>query len=219
METEDNIKILLVDDHSLILQGIRRIIQQIEGISFIHAAASGTEASKMIATAPYDIYLLDVEMPDVSGFDLIKQIRDKDENARIIINTMHEKSWIIKRLIKLEVNAIILKSSDARVVVEAIKNVLDNKSYCCPRFEHIRRKLRYGMWTELHEDDIPTKRELDVLKAIADGNSTPQIANILSVTENTVETYRKRLFMKFDARNAVDLVVKAVAKGWIKIEP
>jgi len=218
METENNTKILLVDDHSLILQGIRRIIEQIEGISLVDAVASGTEASKLIERNFYDIYLLDIEMPDISGFDLIKQIRDRDESARIIINTMHEKSWIVNRLIKLEVNGIILKSSDARVVVEAIKNVLDNKSYCCPRFEHVRRKLRYGVTAELHEDDIPTKRELDVLKAIADGNSTPRIADIMNVSENTVETYRKRLFLKFDAKNAVDLIVKAVAKGWIKIE-
>jgi DNA-binding NarL/FixJ family response regulator len=218
METAYNTKILLVDDHSLILQGIRRIIEQIEGIALVHAVSSGAEAASLIASNPYDIYLLDVEMPDISGFDLIKQIRERDEDARIIINTMHEKSWIINKLIKLEVNAIILKSSDARVVVEAIQSVLNNKSYCCPRFEHVHRKLRNGIGAELHEDDIPTKRELDVLKAIAGGNSTAQIASIMNVTENTIETYRKRLFLKFDAKNAVDLVVKAVAKGWVKIE-
>jgi len=218
METNYNTRILLVDDHSLILQGIRGIIEKIEGISLVDAVSSGTEASRLISEDLYDIYLLDVEMPDISGFDLIKQIREKDEDAKIIINTMHEKSWIVNKLIKLEVNAIILKSSDARVVVEAIKNVLNNKSYCCPRFEYVRRKLRYGIGAELHEDDIPTKREQEVLVAISQGNSTSQIAEIMKVTENTVETFRKRLFLKFDAKNAVDLVVKAVAKGWLKIE-
>ena len=218
METAYNTKILLVDDHSLILQGIRRIIEQIEGISLVHAVSSGEDAGRLISANLYDIYLLDVEMPDVSGFDLIKQIREKDEDSKIIINTMHEKSWIVNKLIKLEVNAIILKSSDAQVVIEAIKNVLNNKPYCCPRFEYVRKRLRYGIGTELLEDDVPTKRELDVLKAIAAGNSSPQIAEIMNVTENTIETYRKRLFLKFDAKNAVDLVVKAVAKGWIKIE-
>lgn len=218
MEIGRNLSILLVDDHSLILQGIRRIIEQLEGISRVDTAASGAEAGRLIAAGPYDIYLLDIELPDCSGFDLIGQIREKDEDARIIVNTMHEKSWMISRLVKLEVNAIILKSSDAQVVAEAIRSVVNNKSYCCPRFEHVRRKLRYGIGAELHEDDVPTKRELEVLKAIAEGNNTPRIAEIMNVSENTVETYRKRLFLKFNAKNAVDLIVKAVAKGWVKIE-
>jgi len=216
----DNYKanILLVDDHSLILQGVKKIIEQIDEVSSVDAVTTGEEAGRLIARNIYDIYFLDIEIPDISGFDLIKLIREKDEDAKIIINTMHEKSWIINRLIKLEVNGIILKSSDARVVEEAIKHVLNNESYCCPRFEYIRRKLRYGIHAQLHEDDIPTKRELEVLNAIATGKSTSQIAGFLNLTDNTVETYRKRLFLKFEAKNAVDLVVKAVAKGWLKID-
>ena len=210
-------EILLVDDHSLILQGVRRIVEQIPEIALTHAVTSGTEASRLIAMRPYDIYMLDIELPDVNGFELIKQIRKKDEYARIIINTMHEEVWIINKLIKYEVNSIILKSSDARVVEQAVKHVLDDKSYCCPRFEHIRRKLRHGVCAELHEDDEPTKRELEVLRAIAAGNSSQQIAELLNITENTVETYRKRLILKFNAKNAIDMVMKAVAKGWINI--
>lgn len=214
---KDKVDILLVDDHSLILQGIRRIVEQIPEISNIYTAISGKEASKLISLRSFDLYMLDIELPDSSGFDLIKQIREKDEDARIIINTMHEKVWIINKLIKCEVNSIILKSSDATVVQQSIKNVLNGSSYCCPRFEHINRKLRNGKKNEL-PDDVPTKRELEVLKAISKGNSTIQIAEMLNISENTVETYRKQLFLKFDARNAIDLVMKAVAKGWISVE-
>ncbi len=211
-------EILLVDDHSLILQGIRRIVEQIPCISLIHTATSGTEASQMIKQYSYDIYMLDIDLPDISGFELVKQIRAKDEYARIIVNTMHEEVWILNKLIKCEVNSVILKSSDEKAVEQAINHVLNDKSYCCPRFEHIRRKLRYGVCAELHEDDIPTKRELEVLQAISTGNSTPQIASMLQISENTVETFRKRLMLKFDAKNAIDMVVKAVAKGWIRIK-
>lgn len=209
--------ILLVDDHSLILQGIRRIVEQIPEVAFTHAVTSGAEASKLIELNNYDIYILDIELPDTDGFELIKKIRKKNEDARIIINTMHEEVWIINKLVKYEVNSIILKSSDAKVVEQAVKHVLEDKPYSCPRFEHIRRKLRNGICSELHEDDIPTKRELEVLKAIAAGNNSQQIAVILNITENTVETYRKRLILKFNAKNAIDMVMKAVAKGWVKI--
>jgi len=215
---EANKKILLVDDHSLILQGISSIVKQIPEISVVHTAASGEEATRMISLMNFDIYILDIELPDTSGFDLIKKIRDKDPEARIIINTMHEQVWIINKLIKCEVNAIILKSSDSTVVEQAVKNVLDDRSYCCPRFEHINRMLRNGKKNDIPED-APTKRELEVLKAISKGYSTLQIAKLLNISENTVETHRKQLFLKFGSRNAIDLVMKAVAKGWISIEP
>ncbi len=212
------IEILLVDDHSLILQGIRRIVEQMPNIGPVDTATSGLEASRLIANKLHDIYIIDIDLPDISGFDLIKQIREKDEHARIIINTMHEEVWILNKLIKCEVNSVILKSSDERVVEQAITHVLNDKSYCCPRFDHIRRKLRYGIGAELDESDVPTKRELEVLQAIADGNNTLQIASMLHISENTVETFRKRLMLKFDAKNAIDMVVKAVAKGWISIK-
>lgn len=212
-----NINILLVDDHSLILQGIKKIVEKIPEVSQTDAVTSGEEALKLIGKKAYDIYILDIDLPGISGFDLIKLIREKYEDAKIIINTMHEEVWIINKLIKCEVNGIILKSSDAKEVEQAVKEVMNHNSYCCPRFEHIRRQLRYGIGSELHEDDVPTKRELEVLRAMAGGNSTSQISELLQISENTVETYRKRLMLKFDAKNAVDLVVKAVAKGWIAI--
>lgn len=216
-EMEDKIDILLVDDHSLILDGIKRIIEQIPQIKNIFIASSGADASRLIEARDFDVYLLDIELPDASGFDLITQIRSKDEQAKIIINTMHEQVWIINKLIKCEVNAIILKSSESYVVEQAIKHVMENRPYCCPRFDHISQKLRYGKRTEI-PNDIPTKRELEVLKAISKGCSTSKIALMLEISENTVETYRKQLFLKFDAKNAIDLVMKAVAKGWITVD-
>lgn len=212
-------EILLVDDHSLILQGVRRIVEQIPEVALAHAVTSGAEASRLIAHHMFDIYMIDVELPDISGFDLIKQIRETDESARIIINTMHEEIWIINKLIKCGVDSIILKSSDSREVAQAVKSVLQNKPYCCPRFEHIRRKLRNGACAEMHKDDVPTKRELEVLRAVAAGDSTLQIATKLNISENTVETFRKRLILKFNAKNAIDMVMKAVAGGWVSIEP
>lgn len=215
---DNKTSILLVDDHSLILQGIRKIVEQIPEVGFTDAITSGEEAQKLFAKKLYDLYILDIDLPGMSGFDLIGLIREKDPDAKIIINTMHEEIWIINKLIKYEVNAIILKSSDANVVAQAVREVLQGKSFSCPRFEYIRRKLRYGIGADLHESDVPTKRELEVLQALAKGNSTPQIAKLLQISENTVETYRKRLILKFDAKNAIDLAMKAVAKGWIKIE-
>lgn len=214
---EQGKEILIVDDHSLILQGISDIVEQIPGISGVFTANSGEKAKKLINEKKFDLYLLDIEMPDTSGFDLIKIIRDKDPIARIIVNTMHEQVWIVNKLVKCEVDAVILKSSDSFVVEQAVENVLAGRSYCCPRFEHIRRMLRNGGKNDF-PSDAPTKRELDVLKAMSKGYSTPQIAELLNISENTVESHRKQLLLKFDSRNSIDLIMKAVAGGWIAVE-
>ena len=214
---ENGMDILLVDDHSLVLAGIASIVERIPGIGAVHTATSGAEAGRLIGSRHFDIFMLDIELPDASGFDLIKQIRAKDKNARIIINTMHEQVWIINKLIKCGVDAIILKSSESEVVEQAVNAVIDDRPYCCPRFEHISRKLRNSKNADLQSDN-PTKRELEVLKAISKGHNTAEIARMLGISVNTVETYRKQLFLKFGVKNVIELTMKALAKGWISVE-
>lgn len=101
-------------------------------------------------------------------------------------------------------------------VEKAIKSVLQGKAYTCPRFESIRQKLNHAS-CDIHPKDVPTRRELEVLQAVSEGLSTAEIGLRLDITENTVETFRRRLIQKFDAKNAIDLVVKAMAQGWIKV--
>ena len=214
MEKNAKAKMLVVDDHSLILNGICRIVNKIPEVLIADAVTSGKQAIELISQRDYDIYLLDVSIPDVSGFDLITQIREVNEQARIIINTMHEEIWIINRLIRSGVNAVILKTSASSELLNAIHCVLKGETYTCPRFESICQKLRYSL---MHSQpkDVPTKRELDVLQAVAKGFSTHEIAALLAISENTVETFRKRLISKFGARNAIDMVIKAVERGWL----
>lgn len=208
---------LVVDDHSLILEGICRLVGKIPEVVVTNAVTSGKEAAKLIAERDYDIYILDVGLPDISGFDLITQIRELNENARIIVNTMHEEVWIVNQLAQSGVNAIILKSSTVSELVNAIRSVLQGESYTCPRFASIYEKL-YRNSSEILPKDKPTRREKDVLQAVAKGLNTHEIAKLLNISENTVETFRKRLINKFDAKNAIDMVMKALAQGWIVVE-
>ena len=190
-------EILLVDDHALILEGICQILKRIPEVVVADAVTTGKEA-------------------DMSGFELIEMIREINEDARIIINTMHEEIWYINRLIRLGVNAVTLKASESVEIGKAVKSVLRGVAYTCPRFEGIRQKLSNAS-SQIHPKDIPTKRELEVLQAVSEGFCTHEIASRLQITENTVETFRKRLIQKFEAKNAIDMVVKAMALGWIKV--
>ncbi len=208
---------LVVDDHSLILEGICRLVGKIPEVVVANAVTSGKEAAELIAERDYDIYILDVGLPDISGFDLITQIRELNENARIIVNTMHEEIWIVNQLAQSGVNAIILKSSTVSELVNAIRSVLQGESYTCPRFASIYEKLHRNSF-EILPKEGPTRREKDVLQAVAKGLNTHEIAKLLNISENTVETFRKRLINKFDAKNAIDMVMKALAQGWIVVE-
>lgn len=209
-------EILLVDDHALILEGICYILKRLPEVVVANAVTTGEEAVGLIAERDYDIYILDVGLPDVSGFELIDMIRELNEDARIIVNTMHEEIWYINRLVRQGVNSVILKASDSTEVENAVKSVLRGEAYTCPRFERIRKKLG-NTSSQIHPKDVPTKREIEVLQAVAEGLCTHEIAGRLQITENTVETFRRRLIQKFNAKNAIDMVVKAMAQGWINI--
>ncbi len=208
---------LVVDDHSLIIEGICRLVEKLPEVVVADAVTSGEEAVTLIARRDYDLYVLDVGMPGMSGFELIVRIREINENARIIINTMHEEIWMVNRLVQSGVNAVILKSSTASYLIDAVRCVLQGNSYACPRFASISRKLCRTS-PELQQKDVPTRREQEVLQAVAKGLNTREIADLLKVSENTVETFRRRLIFKFDAKNAIDMVLKAVSQGWIIVE-
>lgn len=217
MEKNLNAEILAVDDHYLILEGICKVVNRMPEVIAVDTATSGKQALELIAMHDYDVYILDVNIPDISGFDLIVRIRELNENARIIIYTMHEEIWNINRLVLCKVNAVVLKSSVTSNLVDAIRSVLQGDSYACPRFATISRKL-CNTSALAQSKGIPTKREQDVLRAVARGLNTHEIADLLGISENTVETFRKRLISKFKAKNAIDMVLKAVSQGWISVE-
>lgn len=212
---EREIRILLVDDHDLVLQGLKRIVEcSLPEIKNVCTASSGQEALLLIASQRFNLFVLDMELPDISGMDIIVRIREKDPQARIIVNTMHEEIWFIKNLIQCSVDGILFKSIDSTKIAEAIRRVLDGETYYCPYAEHVRAQMKRS--DEGRREEL-TSRELDVLKRISEGKNTQEIAQELCVSTNTVDTHRRHLMDKLDARNVADLIMTAISKGIIPI--
>lgn len=212
---EREIRILLVDDHDLVLQGLKRIVEcSLPEIKNVCTASSGQEALLLIASQRFNLFVLDMELPDISGRDIIVRIREKDPQARIIVNTMHEEIWFIKNLIQCSVDGILFKSIDSTKIAEAIRRVLDGETYYCPYAEHVRAQMKRS--DEGRREEL-TLRELDVLKRISEGKNTQEIAQELCVSTNTVDTHRRHLMDKLDARNVADLIMTAISKGIIPI--
>lgn len=216
---EKNVKadVLVVDDHSLVLEGICKVVDQMPEVAGLLATTSGKRALELISERMFDVYILDLSMPEVSGFDLIAAIREVNAKARIVVSTMHEEVWMVNRMINSGVNAIVLKSSASEELVAAVRAVLSGNIYTCPRFTSISKKMKANL-DGIHDDDLPTRREREVLEAMAKGMNTHEIALFLKISENTVETFRKRLMSKFGAKNATDIVVKAITRGWIELD-
>ena len=212
---EREIRILLVDDHDLVLQGLKRIVEcSLPEIKNVCTASSGQEALLLIASQRFNLFVLDMELPDISGMDIIVRIREKDPQARIIVNTIHEEIWFIKNLIQCSVDGILFKSIDSTKIAEAIRRVLDGETYYCPYAEHVRAQMKRS--DEGRREEL-TLRELDVLKRISEGKNTQEIAQELCVSTNTVDTHRRHLMDKLDARNVADLIMTAISKGIIPI--
>lgn len=212
---ERDIRILLVDDHDLVLQGLKRIVEcSLPEIKNVCTASSGQEALLLIASQRFNLFVLDMELPDISGMDIIVRIREKDPQARIIVNTMHEEIWFIKNLIQCSVDGILFKSIDSTKIAEAIRRVLDGETYYCPYAEHVRAQMKRS--DEGRREEL-TLRELDVLKRISEGKNTQEIAQELCVSTNTVDTHRRHLMDKLDARNVADLIMTAISKRIIPI--
>lgn len=210
-----DIRILLVDDHDLVLQGLKRIVEcSLPEIKNVCTASSGYEVGLLAASQHFDLFVLDMELPDVSGLELISTLRNLDPKACILVNTMHEEIWYIKNLLQCGVNGILFKSTDSGKITEAIRRVLAGDTYYCPYAEHVRTQMK--RLEEKRPEDL-TLRELDVLKRISEGKNTQEIARELCVSTNTVDTHRRHLMEKLGARNVADFIMTAISKGIIPI--
>lgn len=202
-----DMSVAVVDDHALILEGFKSLMQGC-GVKHVETFIRATDLAEALAHRDFDVYVIDIGMPDMDGFALIDLIRSAYPDARIIVNTIHEEIWLLRRLLDKGVNAIMFKSTDFTQMVDAMTTVMGGGQYFC---SGLKKKI-FGSKAHV---DYPSEREIDILKALAGGYTSKEIASMLFISENTVETHRKRLFVKLGARNMADLIVKAIACGYI----
>lgn len=202
-------KVAVVDDCGLVREGITTLLTG-HGIESVYKFKTAEELIRSAdAGNSYDFYIVDLELPDLDGFVLIEMIRARNSLARIIISTIHDEIWTLRKLVARNVDAVIYKSGNGNEIVDAMLEILDGNRYYC---ETARKALDIAGDDSRH----PSNRELEVLYHISQGKTTKEIAAVLFVSENTVETHRKSLFQKLNAVNVADLIIKAVERGYIK---
>ncbi len=202
-------KIAVVDDHDLIREGLNAVLHN-HGVTQVNKFGTATGLVESLdAGECYDFYVIDLELPDEDGFVLMEKIRARDPEAKVIVSTVHDEIWTLRKLLSRNVNGIIYKSGDGNDIVEAIKVIMKGENYYC---EEVERSLKAASDSSIH----PSSRELEVLHQIAQGKTSKEIAAAMFVTENTIEAHRKALFAKIGALNVADLIVKSIEKGYLK---
>ena len=213
----NNFDIVIVDDHSLILEGLRSLLSSSFKDSTVYIAQNASQLLSLMKQYQFRLFIIDITLPDMDGFELIHTIKNKVPESKIIVSTMHEEIWIVNKLKSPQIDSVVFKTSAGQHIVEAVRTVLDGGTYYCPGFRKVYKDKEKLNSTVNEESSVPTIRELDILKAIAKGMNTHEISESLFISENTVEWHRKNLMLKFGARNATDLVVKALSKGYLNI--
>lgn len=208
--------ILIADDHELIMMGTCAILQESFNIGEVVMFTDPDEVVNVVNDRHFDLYILDLEFKEVSGFNLVKNIRRKHTDAKIIINTMHEEIWNVNQLLELNVNGIILKKSSKEYLVEAVHAVMQGKQFLCPRFEELKEKCSDYKKRLRTKNSRLTKTEANVLKYIVEGNTSKSIAEALHVSEDTIEVHRKNLFIKLEAKNVAHLVSIAIRQRLVE---
>lgn len=159
-----NLNVAIVDDHPLVLEGLKSLLLQTEGIEHIYTAQTGSQLGSLLALHSIHLYIIDLDLPDIDGFELIHQIKQKSPEARIIISTMHEEIWIVNKLKHPDIDAVVFKSSAGEYIQKALQTVLKGKKYYCPQFQKLYKEKDKIGHTPDTLDSAPTIRELDVLR-------------------------------------------------------
>ena len=207
-------KILIADDHEMIRQGIKMLLKKNKDYHIIGEAVNGWEAVNKYFSLKPDIIILDISMPEQNGMEAAREIISRDDKALIIILSMHDDEVYISQCIEIGVKGFVVKSESGKELDLAIQAVLDTGSYFSNRVQEVIVK-KYTTASKQHSKQKIklTKREIEVVKLIAQGLKSHQIANKLFISPRTVETHRANLMKKVEANNSIELIKKLEAMG------
>jgi len=205
--TPEPISVLIADDHPLFREGIRGLLTRDGRFTVVAEAARGDEALARLAAKPPQIALLDHSMPGLSGLEVIRRARELDIPTRCGLLSSFGRATLVAEALRAGADGYLLKEDPARVLVDTAARMAGGECALSPGLDPAA--IRDAMSTL-----AITGREQDVLRLMVTGASATEIAGRLGISPRTVETYRNQLVAKFGARNAVDLVRRAVEAGF-----
>jgi len=215
----DSIRILLADDHTILRNGIRALLEDEPGMSVVGEAEDGRAAVALACQLKPDVLIMDIAMPLLNGLEASRQIKQQCPDVKVLILTMHDNEEYIRQVLEAGAMGYILKDAAARELISAIRTVYRGEAVLSPAVTRlvIEDYLRWGGVRPQEEANGLSPREREVLQLIAEGYTNKQIAEILSISVKTVQAHRNNLMQKLDLHDRGELIKYAIQKKIIEI--
>jgi DNA-binding NarL/FixJ family response regulator len=217
----DKIKILLADDHVLVRQGTRELLEREEDMEIVAEAGDGEEAVRLAASRQPDVAIMDISMPKLNGIEATQQIKARNTSIAVLVLTAYDDDQYIFALLEAGAAGYLLKDVQASELVKAVRAVHQGESVLHPT---IARKVinRFAQPADKHLEenvlDALTERELEVLKLAAKGMTNREIAQELVISVRTVQVHLSNVFSKMGVGSRTEAVLHALRTGWITLE-
>jgi len=209
------IKVMIVDDHNLVREGLKAVFSQGDEIEVIGEAGSGEEAIEMVDKVKPDVILMDISMPGMNGIQATKLIRDKHPDAKIVILTMLDQEGYVYEAIKAGATGYMLKSTSSDELVNAIQTVNEGKALLHPDATAQLLKEFVTLAENKAKDYGLSNREMEVLQLLSEGNTNKEIAKALWISEQTVKTHVAHIFDKLGTSDRTETVARALRSGLV----
>ncbi|MBS4535198.1 response regulator transcription factor [Clostridium sp. D2Q-14] len=212
------ISIMIADDHSLMRQGLRQILELEENIKVICEASDGEDTILKAIDKKPDVILLDINMPKINGIEALRRLKDIGCESKIIVLTIHDDREYLMRTINMGVDGYVLKDSDSDTLVKSIKDVYQGKTYIQPSLAPLLvRESDSNITKEESKKSSLTKREYEVITLIAEGLNNREIGAKLYISEKTVKNHVSNIFKKIEVNDRIQAAIFAYKNNIKKI--
>lgn len=199
----EKIKLLITDDHRILADGLKKLFDNSETVSVIGTAYSGKECRSFLLKEMPDVILLDINLPDVNGIDLCKEIKTKYPEVKIVALTSYNEYAVVRQMLENGANGYVIKNAMPEEILMSVEVVMENEQFLCDEIDMLMKKRSQNqIWL--------TPREKELLKNIVDGNTNIEIADKMYLGVETINSYRKNLLLKLNAKNTAVLVRMAI---------
>ncbi|MEC2071275.1 response regulator transcription factor [Alkalihalophilus marmarensis] len=230
MNENKKIRIVLIDDHQLFREGVKRILAMEPGFEIVADGEDGSEARALVDEHRPDVILMDINMPKVNGVEATRELVAAYPNVRVLILSIHDDETYVTHVLKTGASGYLLKEMDAGALIEAVKVVASGGSYIHPKVTHnlIKEYRRLATEDDKYEESIGfreveyrkplhilTRRECEVLQLMTDGQSNRAIGESLYISEKTVKNHVSNILQKMSVNDRTQAVVEAIKKGYV----
>ncbi len=211
------ISIMITDDHSMIREGLKSLLELDDDFKVIAEAVDGRDCLDKLDVYKPDILLLDINMPNMNGLDVLKELKARKSKVKVLVLTVHNETEYLMKAVDIGINGYVLKDSESAELKKAIRAIMDGKTYIKPSLIPALNAKRLERNEDEKKIDSLTRRELEVLKLLAIGMYNKEVAEKLEISERTVKNHVSNIFKKLEVTDRTQAAVFAIRNNLIKV--